>query len=255
MKRAVALSKGDVLVLLLCVVFLLLGLGSVGPRGRTRARELVCRSHLRQWGPIFNSSTQDNDGFFPLKEGKDDDNWWVESLWPYHKDEGPFACPMATDVSEDVPATHRAWTLGQRVGSFGLNGWIHNPGAKLGTIHGNRPATYCWPTPRIWEADRVPVLADMCWTDAWAMHTDMPQAAEQSLAIKNGYNEMQRVCINRHDGGVNLLFLDGSVRKAGLKELWTFKWHRSYNPAGPWTKAGGVTPADWPSWLRGFKEF
>jgi len=75
------------------------------------------------------------------------------------------------------------------------------------------------------------------------------------MAIRNGYNEMQRVCIDRHEGGVNLLFMDGSVRKAGLKELWTLKWHRSFNTSGPWTKAGMAQPEDWPQWMRHFKDY
>jgi len=62
-------------------------------------------------------------------------------------------------------------------------------------------------------------------------------------------------CINRHDGGINAAFLDGSVRKVGLKELWTLKWKRQFNTAGPWTKAGGVQPEDWPQWMRGFKDY
>ena len=66
---------------------------------------------------------------------------------------------------------------------------------------------------------------------------------------------MQRVCINRHDGAVNVLLPDWSVRKVGLKELWTLKWSKQYNTAGPWTIAGGVTPADWPEWMRQFKDF
>jgi hypothetical protein len=41
----------------------------------------------------------------------------------------------------------------------------------------------------------------------------------------------------------------------GLKELWTLKWHRSFNTAGPWTKAGGVSPEDWPEWIRPFKDY
>jgi hypothetical protein len=24
---------------------------------------------------------------------------------------------------------------------------------------------------------------------------------------------------------------------------------------GPWTKAGGVQPDDWPEWMRGFKDY
>ena len=60
---------------------------------------------------------------------------------------------------------------------------------------------------------------------------------------------------NRHNGHINALFLDWSVRKVGLKELWTLKWSRQFNTAGPWTMAGGVQPEDWPQWMRGFKDY
>jgi prepilin-type processing-associated H-X9-DG protein len=66
---------------------------------------------------------------------------------------------------------------------------------------------------------------------------------------------MATFCRNRHSGHINGLFLDWSVRKVGLKELWTLKWHREYNTRGPWTKAGGVKPEDWPQWMRGFKDY
>ena len=61
--------------------------------------------------------------------------------------------------------------------------------------------------------------------------------------------------INRHSGGINSLFLDFSVRKVGLKELWTLKWHDKFDTAGPWTRAGGVLPEDWPRWMRKFKDY
>jgi len=61
--------------------------------------------------------------------------------------------------------------------------------------------------------------------------------------------------MNRHDGTVNYLFLDWSVRKVGLKELWTLKWHKLYNEDGPWTRRGGVRPEDWPEWMRRFKDY
>ena len=61
--------------------------------------------------------------------------------------------------------------------------------------------------------------------------------------------------MNRHDGGINGLFMDWSVRKVGLKELWTLKWHRNYNTANGWTIAGGVKPDDWPPWMRKFKDY
>jgi prepilin-type processing-associated H-X9-DG protein len=61
--------------------------------------------------------------------------------------------------------------------------------------------------------------------------------------------------MNRHDGAVNGLFLDWSVRRLGLKELWTLKWLRGFNTGGRWTKQGGAQPEDWPEWMRRFKDY
>ena len=72
---------------------------------------------------------------------------------------------------------------------------------------------------------------------------------------RQGIFGMGGFCINRHNEHVNSLFLDWSARKVGLKELWTLKWHRDWDTAGPWTKAGGVLPEDWPHWMRGFKDY
>jgi prepilin-type processing-associated H-X9-DG protein len=66
---------------------------------------------------------------------------------------------------------------------------------------------------------------------------------------------MRRICIDRHDGFINMAFLDWSVRKVGLKELWILKWHRTFDTAGPWTMHGGVMPGDWPQWMKSFKDF
>jgi len=41
----------------------------------------------------------------------------------------------------------------------------------------------------------------------------------------------------------------------GLKELWTLKWHRKYETAGPWTRGGGVQPSDWPDWMSELKDY
>jgi len=51
------------------------------------------------------------------------------------------------------------------------------------------------------------------------------------------------------------MFWDASVRRIGLKELWTLKWRRDGKTSGPWTRAGGVKPEDWPQWMRRFKDY
>ena len=39
-----------------------------------------------------------------------------------------------------------------------------------------------------------------------------------------------RFCIDRHDGGINMCFLDSSVRKIPLYILWDLKWSREWVP-------------------------
>ena len=63
------------------------------------------------------------------------------------------------------------------------------------------------------------------------------------------------VCIDRHNGGINMAFADGGVRRVGLKELWTLQWGPHFDTASKWTLAGGVQSEDWPEWMRGFKDY
>ncbi len=113
-----------------------------------------------------------------------------------------------------------------------------------------------WRSPQgVADANRVPVFADAIWHDAWPQPTDAPP----SVPIDSGWNavssEMNHFSIPRHGSAVNVLFMDFSARKVGLKELWTLRWHRQFDTAGPWTKAGGVIPSDWPEWMRGLKDY
>ena len=107
--------------------------------------------------------------------------------------------------------------------------------------------------------DNVPAILDAGSFSCWMLRGDEPPPKEEPLGPCGifGMPPMQNaeLCINRHNGTLNALFLDGSVRPVGLKELWTLKWHGSFNTAGPWTKAGGVKPENWPPWMRKFKDY
>jgi prepilin-type processing-associated H-X9-DG protein len=109
-------------------------------------------------------------------------------------------------------------------------------------------------------ASRIPLFLDDVYVDVYPLETDAPLDFEPPpYEWRNSWGDwnvqaMRLVCIDRHSGGINSVFLDGSVAKIPLKELWTFKWHRQYDTAGPWTTAGGVQPENWPQWMRQFKE-
>jgi prepilin-type processing-associated H-X9-DG protein len=89
----------------------------------------------------------------------------------------------------------------------------------------------------------------------WPYDTDAPPACEDLPRALIQDSGMAVYVIDRHSAGINSLFMDWSVRKVGGKELWTLKWNPDFNTAGPWTKAGGVQPKQWPQWMRGFKDY
>jgi len=250
--------KWDAVFLVLCLGLLFSSLGAVGPSGRRRAKEFVCLANLHRWGTVFEAFVEDNDGYFLSGNGGGIGFWWIETLWPYHEDRRLLLCPQAPSPvlgPEPPNPAFLAWQANEYVGSYGVNGWVCNVRDEWG-VWGRSPGSEYWKRPDVQGSGNIPVFGGMWWVDAWPRAVDVPPAAGgMLLPDRPNLNEMQRLCVNRHNGAENLLFMDFSARKVGLKELWTLKWHRSYNTEGPWTKAGGALPSDWPQWMRPFKDY
>ena len=91
--------------------------------------------------------------------------------------------------------------------------------------------------------------------DMWMRAKDLTA----SLAVKSCAEETLlgglSVWNGTIQGYINMLFLDFTVRKVGLKELWMLKWHNRFDISGAWTTIGGVEPGDWPEWMRSFKDY
>ena len=193
-------------------------------------------------------------------------------------------CPMATKPSDPVGTIgpsglgrvdagvtggrYRAWgktkpllvhgvAEGYYHGSYSMNSWVSVPDEKARLIIGGGPAKFFWKTADIAHAAQIPVYLDSWWWCAWPRDTDAPpQHEDDRTNFPCGCrNSIHRFCIDRHDGCINAVFLDNSVRRVGLKELWTLQWHRNYRTTGSWTKAGGAEPSDWPQWMRKFKDY
>jgi prepilin-type processing-associated H-X9-DG protein len=269
MKTKITSTKRDLLVALGCVVFLLLNIGAIGSGGRRRAKDLVCLSNLLKWGTIFQTYTNNNNGYFYSGVVGTPGYWWIADLeehYQSYKQNPLWFCPMAKKptideygVSSPTSNVFNAWGIYHNpgmffadgvAGSYGLNGYVLD--ISGGTFEGGVPASAGWRTPDVPGASNVPVFLDALRHDLWPLETQGP--ANYEFKSWSG-NHMARCCINRHNGAINCLFMDFSARKIGLKELWTLKWHRNFDTEGPWTKAGGVQPFDWPQWMRNFKEY
>jgi len=283
----------ELLVVIAIIALLMAILLPVLQRVKRQAKAAACQANLRQWATSLALFVEDNEGRLPhdfygtmwiltgraFSERGGDGHMQPPRQYHGVPTKG-MLCPEATRPGDgstgggtggsyDSGGTFQAWVLTEyaedgstlRVSyvSYGLNGWLFQPPGD--------PDDLLWRVRRLSETPRtytdifslrrradVPLLLDSRG-DSSSPTDDTPPPSSENDALRDNNSTMARFCMNRHNGHVNCLFLDWSVRKVGLKELWILKWHPEFNTAGPWTKAGGVQPKDWPHWMRKFKDY
>jgi prepilin-type N-terminal cleavage/methylation domain-containing protein len=278
MQKPRAFTLVELLVVIAIIALLMSILMPALGRVRKQAKMVMCQSNLKQLSNAFEMYAGDNDGYFqegwqglpncPCEDASCS-NWWIHALKPYYQDPHVCLCPMATKLGWDVDpafyweggATFLAWCSnggwlgepGEVYGSYGINGWVEHNQCEtdfIGMPH------LRWRQGGVKNAGNVPLLLDAPWIDTWPLKTDEPAKYDDEYFSLGSF--MARFMKNRHDSGINCLFLDYSVRKIGLKEMYTLKWHREFRTDGPWTLAGNVTRSDWESkasWMVNFKDY
>jgi prepilin-type N-terminal cleavage/methylation domain-containing protein len=266
-------KKGFTLIELLVVIAIIALLMSILmpalAKVREQARTAGCLGNLRQWGLTATMYAEANDG--KLWSGITDTHWW----WLYQlpdnlkdwKQNKTWFCPTATKLQVDENGVsapmlnifnawgvykdpYQGYTAGPHgvAGSYGFNGFLMG---WTQTTNDQRN-TYWGTLTNVRAANTVPMFLDSLRFDLWPQAATAP--AQDEYAAWTDY-DMARCCINRHMGFVGCVFADASCRKVALKELWTLKWSKTFDTAGPWTRAGGVDDNAWPAWIRPLKDF
>ncbi|MCK5000909.1 MAG: type II secretion system protein [Anaerohalosphaera sp.] len=252
------LKKGFTLIELLVVIsiialllaILMPALGAV----KERARSVVCRANLHQWGLCYQLYSSDWDQLPTFVGGTVGQTTYMESLRDYYDDINKMrTCSSATKVAEkgwtawdgsnNIPGqADKAWYVDGAqatwvaaddwgVGSFGENSWIRE------TVT-NRPEPWGSLTAMT-RPSEVPLILDARWNNAWPTDDRLAEVgSETSLFNIGNWSSMSCFAMRRHADGVNAAMADMSAIPVDAEELWTLKWHRNFKKTNdvdmPW---------------------
>ncbi|MHC4620148.1 MAG: hypothetical protein ACYTEQ_20570 [Planctomycetota bacterium] len=141
--------------------------------------------------------------------------------------------------------------------SYGCNQWISRNTANVrgGKLPDGSPKLWGFFPLEAKNAELAPIIVDSVGSGNCPLPIDQPPLYDGDLYLpgSGNRNEIKNFCLNRHKGAVNVLFLDFSARKVGLKGLWYLWWHRG------WPVPSQMPPPDdWDSpyhWMYNFRNY
>lgn len=272
----------ELLVVIAIIALLMSILMPVLSKVKRQAQGVLCLSNLKQWMLIVSMYAEDHDSQLPVKWMLDGTNvtvkgYWIVSLHKYYPPQTKiFFCPTATKLREGGEtgdkSIYAAWRSvgsgGTPVsyfrdfmppkylkndgieGSYGFNGCIQNRPLTLADPWDERIRQIS--NVRMPGGNLIPIFADCPSSSGGFYYTSNPPIYEGCVD-----GETERWVVNRHgsksEGSTNVAFLDNTVRKVGLKELWELHWNAMWRE----DKKNASIP-DWSygtGWMQKFKDY
>ncbi|WP_169853152.1 type II secretion system protein [Anaerohalosphaera lusitana] len=242
-------AKGFTLIELLVVISIIAlllaimmpALGMV----KEKAKDVICRTNLKNIQLASLMYAQNNDGKMPPYSFGN--ALWVNKLGAYsgEMDEVRY-CP-STKIRKDTPAgsswggPREAWVWfydgmeEPEQGSYTINTWFYSSG-RFGADE-TRNYRSLDDTRR---PGNVPIFADGIWIDSIVDDTDyVPDDYNLDDPTERYGGNMCVFITNRHKDHTNLGFADGSQRPVDFSELWSLKWHKEFDTVKEKTRDDG----------------
>jgi len=245
-----------VAIIALLIAILLPSLG----KAKKKANSSLCLANVRGLAQAANLFISENQHMIPFGQG--DASWGpvlrgggTTGKTGYGSADKARECPEAIgpNGTNQWGTAHTQWgdwaLAGDGLkGSYGINGWLYNisglSGADLptaGPSGGMADLVNFQKVPSNGLESNIPIFFDCNWRHAWPKTNGGTAADGQGAApactledngpqTTNGPHTMQRLIMDRHDMGINMVFLDGHAETVGLNRLWSFNWARNSVP-------------------------
>ena len=292
MVKKKAFTLIELLVVIAIIALLMSILMPALAKVKRQAQGVACQSVLRQWSLMFTMYTEDSDGWVPagytweygqlkLK------GFWIVALrryYPMNKGFKIFFCPTATKIREGGETGEKSEFAAYKFAGLRNNPcssyykdylspqYLTNDLCVQGSIGYNfHIANSQSDLPDPWDQQRreirnvrvtggnfIPVFGDcLIEVEPFDYTSDAP-IYEGAFNI-SGETNSWRWCINRHgskkEGVTNMSFLDGTVRKVGLKELWVLHWNKDWKQDMADNPYSTIDWSDGTGWMVPFKDY
>jgi prepilin-type N-terminal cleavage/methylation domain-containing protein/prepilin-type processing-associated H-X9-DG protein len=127
--------------------------------------------------------------------------------------------------------------------SYGLNDWACVPYRGSDQVAQAQADAQYWRTVNQRGGDKIPLLFDSAWYSITPTDTSVPNP--NALDKYHFPYTFGPATLPRHNDGIHMVFLDGSLRRVGIKELWTLKWNKTFNTENTCTQPSYA----WPKWI------
>jgi prepilin-type N-terminal cleavage/methylation domain-containing protein len=254
-------KKGFTLIELLVVIAIIAVLLSIlmPALGKVKgiARDVICRSNLKQWGMIWTLYTNDYQGKFPYAISGWPRGQWVLALRDEWPTEGKILlCPSAVkETAASMGGVNKSYLMGgtsPESASYGMNCWAYSKSDNMANTAAFKK-NYWRTMNSARGSSNIPLFMDSKWRGLQPDYngTAKPDKMEPTPAINTltgatdglGIVDMPRHA-NGIKGGINTLFFDLSATQVQMKQLWRLKWHRDFDKRG-YVENGNT----WPAWM------
>ncbi|MHC4518035.1 MAG: prepilin-type N-terminal cleavage/methylation domain-containing protein [Planctomycetota bacterium] len=273
-RKRVRTSAFTLIELLVVIAIIALLMGILMPAlslARKQARGAACLSQIKHWGVIWQMYFDDHEGKMPDvqlglgTQGGWNRGFWVTVLAPqWEKRPKILLCPSATKTgtrmqgdydiigSYDQAYNHGLFNyrgaggevLENLMSSYGMNLFACSTPVD---VQGRKQEYHFQNQNKLRNTGEIPLFLDAMWRGGgphWDGTEDISPPIENGHWVGYGH-EMKHFAMDRHGGGVNVLFADGSARKVLVKDLWDLRWHVDY----PIHRARQQPDSWWGPWL------